>query len=61
MIGGRAGVLLSEKGYPTVIAPPTIILGQSTLLSTVGLQRLVVPVQTPLGVVEVQVAAKERR
>ncbi len=60
VIAGRAGVVLSEKGYPTVIAPPTILLGHSTLLSTLGLQRLLVPVQTPLGVVELQLAAKER-
>ena len=56
-----ASFYLTLGAEVTVIAPPTIILGRSTLLSTVGIQRLVVPVQTPLGVVEVQVAAKERR
>lgn len=60
VIAGRAGVVLGEKGFQTLIAPPTIILGHNTILSTLGLQRLVVPVQTPLGVVELQLAAKER-
>lgn len=60
VIAGRAGVWLGEKGYQTVIAPPTVILGHGTTLSTLSLQRLVVPVHTPLGCVELHLAAKER-
>ena len=59
VIAGRAGAHLGEKGYQTVISPPTIIIGRGTVLSTLSLQRLVVPVQTPLGIVELQLAAKE--
>lgn len=61
VIAGRAGVVLSEKGYPTAIAPPMIVLGKGTALSTLGLPRLVVPVQTPLGIIELQLAAKDRK
>lgn len=61
VIAGRSGALLGEKGYQTVIAPPTIVLGRGTTLSTLSLQRLVVPVVTPVGNVEIQLAAKERR
>ena len=61
VIAGRAGVVLGEKGYQTVIAPPAIILGHATVLSTLSLQRLVLPVETPLGVVELQLAAKEKK
>lgn len=61
VIAGRSGALLGEKGYQTVIAPPTMVLGRGTTLSTLSLQRLVVPVITPVGNVEIQLAAKERR
>lgn len=61
VIAGRAGVVLGEKGFQTVIAPPAIILGHETTLSTLALQRLVLPVETPLGVVELQLAAKEKK
>lgn len=61
VIAGRAGALLGEKGYQTLIAPPTVVLGHGTTLSTLSLQRLVVPVLTPLGMVELQLAAKVGR
>ncbi len=60
VIAGRAGALLGERGYPTVIAPPTIILGQDTTLSMMSVPRLVVPMYTSVGVIELQLAAKER-
>jgi chemotaxis protein CheX len=61
VIAGRAGVLLGEKGHQTLIAPPTIIMGEGTVLSTLGIPRLLIPVHTPLGEVELQLAAKEMR
>lgn len=61
VIAGRAGIQLGEKGYQTVISPPTIILGNGTVLSTLSLQRLVVPVRTPLGTIEIQLAAQESK
>lgn len=56
VIAGRAGVTLGEKGDDVVIAPPTIIMGAGSTLSTLGLPRLILPVETPLGVVEIQLA-----
>lgn len=61
VIAGRACALLGERGYQTMIAPPTIILGHGATLSTLSLQRLVVPVHTPAGSMELQLAAKERK
>ena len=61
VIAGRAGIALGEKGHDVVISPPTILIGSKSTLSTLGLQRLVVPVITPMGTIEVQIAAKENK
>lgn len=58
VIAGRAGARLAAKGHDMVIMPPTVLLGRDTVISTLRLPRLVVPVQTPLGLVEIHVATK---
>ena len=58
VIAGRAGVKLQEKGHDVVIAPPTIIVGRGSRLSTLAAPRLLIPVETPLGLIELQLAAK---
>ena len=58
VITGRATVLLAEAGYPSNVAPPMLIVGRGTLVSTLDMQRLVIPLETALGRVEVQVALK---
>ncbi len=60
VIAGRAGALLGEKDHAVVIAPPTMILGRGSTLSTLALPRLVVAVETPLGPVALQLAVKDR-
>lgn len=60
VIAGRAGVRLATKGHDMVIMPPTILLGRGAVISTLRLPRLVIPVQTPFGLVEMHVATKRK-
>ena len=54
VITGRAGVLLSKAGYASNISPPSVVVGRGTLVTTLDLNRLVLPLQTELGGLEVQ-------
>ena len=58
VITGRAAVLLAEAGFPSELAPPMLIVGRDTMISTLDVQRLVIPMETELGNIEVQVALK---
>ena len=49
VIAGTAGIELAEEGINTVIGPPLVLLGRGARLSTVEIQRLVVPLTTPHG------------
>lgn len=59
VISGRATTLLADAGYPGNIAPPVVIVGNGTMISTLDIQRLIVPLTTACGLVEVQVALRE--
>ncbi len=59
VITGRASMKLADSGYQCSIAPPVLITGCGTTISTLDLQRLVVEMDTECGAVEVQVALKE--
>ena len=58
VITGRASVLLSEAGYPSNITPPALVLGEGTMITTLDLVRLVMPLETDLGPLEIQVVLK---
>jgi chemotaxis protein CheX len=58
VITGRAAVLLAEAGYPSDLAPPMLIVGRGTLVTTLDMQRLVIPLETEFGKIEIQVALK---
>ena len=58
VITGRAAVLLAEAGFPSELAPPLLIVGRNTMISTLDVQRLIIPMETELGRIEVQVALK---
>jgi len=58
VITGRAGVLLSEAGYPSNITPPALVMGEGTMITTLDLVRLVMPLETDLGHLEIQVVLK---
>ncbi len=59
VITGRASSLLSEAGFQSNIAPPALIIGRGTMVTTLDINRLVVPLKTELGDLEIQVVLKE--
>ena len=61
VITGCATTLLAQVGVTVDIAPPVLLQGSGSRMSTAGIQRLVVPLVTPLGTVEAQLAVKEKR
>jgi chemotaxis protein CheX len=58
VITGRAGVLLSEAGYASNITPPALVMGRGTMISTLDLNRLIFPLRTEVGQLEIQVVLK---
>lgn len=46
----------SKVGYKTKILPPTLVLGKDVLISTLDLERLVVPLQTAYGPVRIDLS-----
>lgn len=59
VITGRASVKLSEIGYETKLSPPTLLLGQGTILSTLDLPRLVVPLKSEGGAIGLHLALRD--
>jgi chemotaxis protein CheX len=58
VITGRAATLLAQQGVRADVAPPVLLAGAGSRVSTGGIQRLVVPLVTALGTVEAQLAVK---
>jgi len=58
VITGRASVLLAEAGYPSNITPPALVIGAGTMVTTLDLIRLVLPLDTEVGPLEIQVVLK---
>jgi len=58
VITGRASCLLSEAGFSSDLAPPMLIVGRGSMISTLDVQRLVIPMETEFGQIEIQVALK---
>jgi chemotaxis protein CheX len=59
VVAGTAGITLAQIGMTTVITPPMLVLGSGARLSWVETQRLVVPLATVCGDIEVHVALRE--
>lgn len=60
MITGNAGGRLSELGYLCQITPPSIVRGTNVKISTLCIPSLVVPIELPLGTIEIAVSLQER-
>lgn len=58
VISGRAGVLLEKAGIRTDIAPPMLIVGRGGHMSSLDIPRLLVPLQTAAGEIDLQIALK---
>jgi chemotaxis protein CheX len=59
VIAGTAGIGLAEEGIHTIINPPLVLVGRGARLSTVEIQRLVVPLTTTFGDIKLHVALRE--
>jgi chemotaxis protein CheX len=58
VITGRAGVLLCQAGYSSNIDPPALLMGKGTMITTRQLHRLVLPLRTDVGELEIQILLK---
>ncbi len=59
VITGLASRGLAESGYSCNITPPTLIVGKNTMIGTLDIPRLVLPLTTECGVVEIHLALRE--
>jgi chemotaxis protein CheX len=59
VIAGTAGIGLADEGIETTINPPLVLTGRGARLSTVEIQRLVVPLATAHGEIKLHVALRE--
>ena len=58
VISGRAVMSLSSLGLDTRIAPPALLLGQDTRISTLNIPRLLVPIELRFGTIYMHIALK---
>lgn len=58
VITGRATINLVDSGYFVRLSPPILILGNNVLVSTLNLERLVVPLTTKHGHLEIYTALR---
>ncbi len=59
VITGQAGILLEQQGYHTDMSPPVLLVGRGSSIATFNLTRVVVPLETSLGCLNVDVALRE--
>ncbi|MEN4010537.1 MAG: chemotaxis protein CheX [Chloroflexota bacterium] len=59
VISGRATIKFSQAGYSSNISPPTLITGKGVQISTLDFPRIVVPLETNLGMLTVHLALRE--
>ena len=60
MIAAQSVTKLSELGYKFDITPPAIFTGEKMAVSDVSIEALIVPIEMPLGKLEINVAVKEK-
>ncbi len=59
VITGLASGELERAGYSCKIAPPSVVVGKGTSISTLNIKRLMIPLVTKLGDIVVHVALRE--
>lgn len=60
VITGLASGELERVGFPCKIAPPSVVVGKGTSISTLSIKRLMIPLITTFGEITVHVALQER-
>jgi chemotaxis protein CheX len=58
VISGRATIKFSQAGYKADISTPTVLTGQGVEVSTLDFPRIVVPLETGMGLLTVHLALK---
>ena len=56
LIAGGACMTLDRMGHPCDITPPGLMIGNRSRVSTLGLPRFIIPLETCAGQVDIQVA-----
>jgi len=59
LITGMVTTYLAEAGYHCSISVPTLIIGRGTILSTLDLKRVVIPLSTEMGRMSIHIALRE--
>ncbi len=59
-IGARLETRLEQAGYRCSITPPTVIIGRLAIIAPLPISRLVVPLETSFGPVEIGLAIRTR-
>ena len=59
VVAGRSVTVLAEAGYHCGITPPAVIVGSDAVIAMPNIPRMVIPLITSIGVVEMQLALKE--
>jgi chemotaxis protein CheX len=58
VISGRATIKFSQAGYKADISTPTVVTGKGIEISTLDFPRIVVPLETGLGLITVHLALR---
>lgn len=59
VIVGQSSTRLAEYGYHTQISVPTLIVGRGARISTLDIDRVVIPLQTEMGTLQLNLALRE--
>ncbi|MCL4532190.1 MAG: chemotaxis protein CheX [Actinobacteria bacterium] len=59
VIAGSGVTSLAQVGYQCGITPPAVVIGEKNIITMLNLDRLVVPLETPFGTVEMQLVLRE--
>lgn len=60
VIMGHTCTRLAELGYTIDISIPTLIVGKGSHISTLGIDRIVIPLETEVGVIQLNLALREK-
>ena len=60
MITGQAVTKLHDLGFKFDLTPPALVTGDNMEISDSNVEALIVPMQTPQGKIEINVAIRER-
>lgn len=59
VISGRATALFEQQGIRCMISPPTVITGRGTIISSVNMTRIIIPLRTPFGDIEIAASLRQ--